>query len=743
MLYVTPMKKRLLLSSVCALALFSPQLSEARRLLPEMPSVEVHVEALEALRYSAQASGTASGWQKGPEGKIITQAVGYPSVPPAQQAQMPVASAPAPQPQPQMAQTPPAAVHIPPVVAKEPKPEPQVAKTPVIMPQEMVKKEPVTLPAPAPITAPKMAPVEVVKRPPAPLPVPVPPIAQDVAKKEPPKQIQPMPPLELSPLPERKTPSAQREPEAHELASLPPLQPEPSMNVEKALEKELEELPPLSPAKDVMPPLSADLPEPDVKSMEPLTPLPLPVPPVAKPLPQPSAVKEVKSELKKVPEEQKTAEKKAPEKPMPPKMPEIKAEPIKPVPPKVPEVQEKKVVIKAPEKKEIPSLEELGLPGIEEEGTKPAEDALLPLPPMEEKTAAKQAPTPPEKMPESKIETKKPVPEVTQKAALETPSAATAPDALPPLPELDEMAPPPVADKAPATKTTTPPVAKKEEEKGMFSGLSGMISGMLGDEEEKKPVAPAPKPAAKVEAAPVAPPPVMEEEMAALPPLPDADIPPANAKGMELPSLPGNEPEALQGKASELPSLDAVTSKTEEKEDALAFVRGKTDGATALPSLSQEELPASPKKEIQVAKSPAKEALPLPLPTPDAPPAKEPKDEPAPKAMTMNKVEKAELQIQFAKTETEVPLSSQAPLQALAKKLSAPGNGCGVTVVAFASGSDDQASIARRVSLSRALAIRAFLIDSGVDNLRINVQAMGNKADGNNPESADIFLKGC
>ena len=114
------------------------------------------------------------------------------------------------------------------------------------------------------------------------------------------------------------------------------------------------------------------------------------------------------------------------------------------------------------------------------------------------------------------------------------------------------------------------------------------------------------------------------------------------------------------------------------------------------------------------------------------------------KPMSMEKAgQAAEVVVSFAKTETEVPLSAQKPLQELAKKLTGKSNTCGVSVVAYASGSKDQESIARRVSLSRALAIRAFLIDSGVNNMRINVQAMGNKAEGDNSERADVFLSGC
>jgi outer membrane protein OmpA-like peptidoglycan-associated protein len=48
---------------------------------------------------------------------------------------------------------------------------------------------------------------------------------------------------------------------------------------------------------------------------------------------------------------------------------------------------------------------------------------------------------------------------------------------------------------------------------------------------------------------------------------------------------------------------------------------------------------------------------------------------------------------------------------------------------------------ARRVSLSRALAIRAYLIDQGIPSLRINVQAEGDKNPGGESDRVDMFVK--
>ena len=41
----------------------------------------------------------------------------------------------------------------------------------------------------------------------------------------------------------------------------------------------------------------------------------------------------------------------------------------------------------------------------------------------------------------------------------------------------------------------------------------------------------------------------------------------------------------------------------------------------------------------------------------------------------------------------------------------------------------------------RALSVRAYLIDAGVGNLRINVQAEGDKNPGGDPDRVDVFVQ--
>jgi len=58
-------------------------------------------------------------------------------------------------------------------------------------------------------------------------------------------------------------------------------------------------------------------------------------------------------------------------------------------------------------------------------------------------------------------------------------------------------------------------------------------------------------------------------------------------------------------------------------------------------------------------------------------------------------------------------------------------------ILAYASG--DDASKARRLSLSRALAVRSFLKDQGVPSGRIEVRALGNKVPEGAPDRVDLM----
>lgn len=64
-----------------------------------------------------------------------------------------------------------------------------------------------------------------------------------------------------------------------------------------------------------------------------------------------------------------------------------------------------------------------------------------------------------------------------------------------------------------------------------------------------------------------------------------------------------------------------------------------------------------------------------------------------------------------------------------------------VQLLAYAEGDEDNASKARRLSLSRALAVRSFLIDQGVRSTRIEVRALGNKVPDGPADRVDVLVQ--
>jgi outer membrane protein OmpA-like peptidoglycan-associated protein len=61
-------------------------------------------------------------------------------------------------------------------------------------------------------------------------------------------------------------------------------------------------------------------------------------------------------------------------------------------------------------------------------------------------------------------------------------------------------------------------------------------------------------------------------------------------------------------------------------------------------------------------------------------------------------------------------------------------------LLAYAGGTSDAGSQARRLSLSRALSVRSYLIEKGVPSTRIDVRALGNKVEDGPPDRVDVVV---
>ena len=99
-----------------------------------------------------------------------------------------------------------------------------------------------------------------------------------------------------------------------------------------------------------------------------------------------------------------------------------------------------------------------------------------------------------------------------------------------------------------------------------------------------------------------------------------------------------------------------------------------------------------------------------------------------------------QIQIAFPTDSADIPDAAKAGLDALAQKMSADDN-LRLQLLAYASGTADEASRARRMSLSRALAVRSYLIKAGVRSTRMDVRALGNNVQGSPADRVDIIPK--
>lgn len=94
--------------------------------------------------------------------------------------------------------------------------------------------------------------------------------------------------------------------------------------------------------------------------------------------------------------------------------------------------------------------------------------------------------------------------------------------------------------------------------------------------------------------------------------------------------------------------------------------------------------------------------------------------------------------LKFKPGATDLGNGPQPVLDTLANRLLA-NESLRIQIVSHATGGTDDAMEARRVSLARAVAVRAYLIEKGVRSLRIDVRALGNRAE-NGPVADQVDL---
>lgn len=94
----------------------------------------------------------------------------------------------------------------------------------------------------------------------------------------------------------------------------------------------------------------------------------------------------------------------------------------------------------------------------------------------------------------------------------------------------------------------------------------------------------------------------------------------------------------------------------------------------------------------------------------------------------------------FAPNSEDLSSSAKSQLQSIAAKMAADANKR-VQIIAYAAGAKDvkNKSAARRLSLSRAIAVRTALTSAGVAPVQIDIRAMGDTGAGTEPDRVDVL----
>jgi outer membrane protein OmpA-like peptidoglycan-associated protein len=95
--------------------------------------------------------------------------------------------------------------------------------------------------------------------------------------------------------------------------------------------------------------------------------------------------------------------------------------------------------------------------------------------------------------------------------------------------------------------------------------------------------------------------------------------------------------------------------------------------------------------------------------------------------------------IDFTNGAAELPANGRALLDRAVAELKRD-DAARLQIVAYATGGDEAGSQARRLSLSRALAVRSYLIDQGVRSTRMDVRALGNRSPDGPADRVDMVV---
>ena len=307
---------------------------------------------------------------------------------------------------------------------------------------------------------------------------------------------------------------------------------------------------------------------------------------------------------------------------------------------------------------------------------------------------------------------------------------AQAPAQAAPTQAAPTQAAPTQAAPAQTTSTQTAP-AQATSAQQAASGTGGKLKSRLIAAPPKQ-RAPEPAKSAAKPAAPKAP---QKAAQAAAPAKPRLS---EEIKAAEAPAVSGSiAPEPRP----ETASMPAPSAPAPQAPKAAAVAPPPPPSLTA-PSAAAPSAPKAPEAPAPKAQAPKAQTVEAPPPVPADLLAAQPKAVQE-AARTTGAAEVSgsggkDLRLTFASGSAELSEAAKQELRGLAKGL-AQDSSSRVQLLAYAADAGDGASRARRLSLSRALAVRAFLIDQGIRSTRMDVRALGSNAGDGPADRVDVL----
>jgi outer membrane protein OmpA-like peptidoglycan-associated protein len=191
--------------------------------------------------------------------------------------------------------------------------------------------------------------------------------------------------------------------------------------------------------------------------------------------------------------------------------------------------------------------------------------------------------------------------------------------------------------------------------------------------------------------------------------------------------------------AREEPPKPATPSSPQPLVSAPTAPQPAPPPAAAAPAPAPTPAPAAPPPPPRVAAASPPAAAPAPPPAAAPPPPAQTAARPPAAALPPTAPSGAGPRLVFGAGSSELPGGADATLKDVAQRLNADES-LRLQVVAYADGTPEQASQARRLSLSRALTVRSYLISQGVRSTRIDVRALGSLASDGPPDRVDLLI---